>query len=96
MAGAPTDAATYVDLKHEIAAEVGADMMTPDADRVREWVEARLLADGWDENRITNAVKLGDEQNAWRAYSLIYAWPLFSQTFFGDPHIFWAAWGAQP
>lgn len=90
----PTDAAAYVDLKSEIAKEVGADMMTADVDKVRELVAARLQADGWDEARIAAAVKLGDERNAWRAYSLIYAWPLFSQTFFGDPHVFWAAWGA--
>jgi thioredoxin reductase/polyferredoxin len=30
---------------------------------------------------------------AWRAYGLIYAWPLFFYTFFYDPHQVWVVWG---
>ncbi|MGH9630132.1 MAG: NAD(P)-binding domain-containing protein [Bryobacteraceae bacterium] len=32
-------------------------------------------------------------QNAWRSYGLVYAWPLFFYTFFGNPHQFWLLWG---
>lgn len=30
---------------------------------------------------------------AWRSYGLIYAWPLFFYTFFGNPHQVWVIWG---
>ena len=30
---------------------------------------------------------------AWRAYGIVYAWPLFFYTFFYDPHQIWVAWG---
>jgi thioredoxin reductase/polyferredoxin len=30
---------------------------------------------------------------AWRAYGVIYAWPLFFYTFFYDPHMIWVVWG---
>ncbi len=30
----------------------------------------------------------------WRAYGIIYAWPLFFYTFFYDPHQIWVVWGA--
>ena len=30
---------------------------------------------------------------AWRAYGIVYAWPLFFYTFFGDPSKIWIAWG---
>jgi polyferredoxin len=30
---------------------------------------------------------------AWRAYGLVYAWPLFFYTFFGNPHEIWVVWG---
>src|SRR5579864_5704003 len=30
---------------------------------------------------------------AWRAYGLVYAWPLFFYTFFGNPHEVWVVWG---
>ncbi|MBI1786766.1 MAG: NAD(P)-binding domain-containing protein [Acidobacteria bacterium] len=33
-------------------------------------------------------------QAAWRSYGLIYAWPLFFYTFFGNPHQVWIVWGA--
>jgi len=32
-------------------------------------------------------------QQAWRAYGLIYAWPLFFYTFFYNPHQVWIVWG---
>ena len=38
----------------------------------------------------------GDPQFAeqgWRAYGIIYAWPLFFYTFFHDPHMVWVVWG---
>lgn len=31
--------------------------------------------------------------NAWRSYGLIYAWPLFFYTFFGNPSQVWIVWG---
>ena len=30
---------------------------------------------------------------AWRAYGIVYAWPLFFYTFFFNPHIIWVVWG---
>jgi len=30
---------------------------------------------------------------AWRAYGLVYAWPLFFYTWFYDPHQIWVVWG---
>ena len=30
---------------------------------------------------------------AWRAYGVIYAWPLFFYTFFYNPHQIWVVWG---
>ncbi len=30
---------------------------------------------------------------AWRAYGIVYAWPLFFYTFFYDPHQLWVIWG---
>lgn len=30
---------------------------------------------------------------AWRAYGIVYAWPLFFYTFFYDPHQIWVVWG---
>ncbi len=38
----------------------------------------------------------GDPQfaeQAWRAYGVVYAWPLFFYTFFYDPHQIWVVWG---
>ncbi|MBZ5515786.1 MAG: NAD(P)-binding domain-containing protein [Acidobacteriia bacterium] len=32
-------------------------------------------------------------QQSWRAYGIVYAWPLFFYTFFFDPHIIWVVWG---
>jgi thioredoxin reductase/polyferredoxin len=29
----------------------------------------------------------------WRAYGIVYAWPLFFYTFFYDPHWIWVLWG---
>jgi len=47
-----------------------------------QWVGARLAHD---------PVFAGQ---AWRAYGLIYAWPLFFYTFFGSPSEVWVVWGA--
>ena len=30
---------------------------------------------------------------AWRAYGIVYAWPLFFYTWFYDPHQIWVVWG---
>jgi len=30
---------------------------------------------------------------AWRSYGIVYAWPLFFYTFFGDPSKIWVIWG---
>ena len=32
-------------------------------------------------------------EQSWRAYGIVYAWPLFFYTFFFDPHIIWVIWG---
>lgn len=32
-------------------------------------------------------------EQAWRAYGIVYAWPLFFYTFFYDPHQVWIVWG---
>jgi thioredoxin reductase/polyferredoxin len=46
-----------------------------------QWVGARLAS---------NPQFAGQ---AWRSYGIIYAWPLFFYTFFGDPHKIWVIWG---
>ena len=46
-----------------------------------QWVGARLAHD---------PVFAGQ---AWRAYGLVYAWPLFFYTFFGNPSEVWVVWG---
>ena len=46
-----------------------------------QWVGARLAHD---------PVFAGQ---AWRAYGLVYAWPLFFYTFFGNPSQVWVVWG---
>src|SRR6266849_4823140 len=46
-----------------------------------QWVGARLAHD---------PVFAGQ---AWRAYGLVYAWPLFFYTFFGNPSEVWIVWG---
>ena len=33
-------------------------------------------------------------RDAWRSYGLVYAWPLFFYTFFGDANRIWIVWGA--
>lgn len=45
------------------------------------WVGARLAADPQFAGQ------------AWRAYGIVYAWPLFFYTFFYDPHQVWVVWG---
>jgi thioredoxin reductase/polyferredoxin len=32
-------------------------------------------------------------EQAWRAYGIVYAWPLFFYTWFYDPHMIWVVWG---
>jgi thioredoxin reductase/polyferredoxin len=46
-----------------------------------QWVGARLASDPVF------------AQQAWRAYGIIYAWPLFFYTFFNNPHEIWIVWG---
>ncbi len=46
-----------------------------------QWVGARLANDPTFTGQ------------AWRSYGIVYAWPLFFYTFFGDPHKIWIIWG---
>jgi thioredoxin reductase/polyferredoxin len=46
-----------------------------------QWVGARLASDPTF------------TQQPWRAYGIIYAWPLFFYTFFNNPHQIWVVWG---
>jgi NosR/NirI family transcriptional regulator, nitrous oxide reductase regulator len=46
-----------------------------------QWVGVRLASDPSFANQ------------AWRSYGIVYAWPLFFYTFFGDPHRIWVIWG---
>jgi NosR/NirI family nitrous oxide reductase transcriptional regulator len=46
-----------------------------------QWVGARLASDPQFAGQ------------AWRSYGIVYAWPLFFYTFFGDPHKIWVIWG---
>lgn len=46
-----------------------------------QWVGARLASDPQF------------AEQAWRAYGIVYAWPLFFYTFFYDPHQIWILWG---
>ena len=46
-----------------------------------QWVGARLASDP------------AFAQQAWRAYGIIYAWPLFFYTFFNNPPEIWVVWG---
>ncbi len=46
-----------------------------------QWVGARLAHDP------------AFAGQAWRAYGLVYAWPLFFYTFFGNPSEVWVVWG---
>jgi len=46
-----------------------------------QWVGERLATDPNFAN------------NAWRSYGIVYAWPLFFYTFFGNPHQIWTFWG---
>jgi polyferredoxin len=46
-----------------------------------QWLGERLASDP------------GFAANAWRSYGLVYAWPLFFYTFFGDPNQVWIIWG---
>ena len=46
-----------------------------------QWVGERLASDP------------SFSEQAWRAYGIVYAWPLFFYTFFYDPHQVWVVWG---
>jgi NosR/NirI family transcriptional regulator, nitrous oxide reductase regulator len=46
-----------------------------------QWVGARLASDP------------AFAGQAWRSYGIVYAWPLFFYTFFGDPSRIWIVWG---
>jgi NosR/NirI family transcriptional regulator, nitrous oxide reductase regulator len=46
-----------------------------------QWVGARLASDPQFAGQ------------AWRSYGIVYAWPLFFYTFFGDPSRIWIVWG---
>jgi NosR/NirI family nitrous oxide reductase transcriptional regulator len=46
-----------------------------------QWVGARLASDPQFAGQ------------AWRSYGIVYAWPLFFYTFFGDPSRIWIIWG---
>ena len=46
-----------------------------------QWVGQRLASDP------------SFSEQAWRAYGIVYAWPLFFYTFFYDPHQVWVVWG---
>jgi len=55
-------------------------------------VMAALVVDwGWDGPRARQAEKLAEQSG--RAYGLLYAWPLSTGTFYGNPPLFWAIWG---
>ncbi len=55
-------------------------------------VMAVLVVDrGWDGPRAIQAQKLAEQSG--RGYGLLYAWPLSTGTFYGDPPLFWAIWG---
>ncbi|HSR68768.1 MAG TPA: NAD(P)-binding domain-containing protein [Acidobacteriota bacterium] len=45
----------------------------------------------WVGQALANDPQFADQ--AWRAYGIVYAWPLFFYTFFYDPHVIWVVWG---
>jgi polyferredoxin len=45
----------------------------------------------WVGTRLANDPQFAEQ--AWRAYGIVYAWPLFFYTFFYDPHQIWVVWG---
>jgi thioredoxin reductase/ferredoxin len=45
----------------------------------------------WVGERLANDPQFADQ--AWRAYGIVYAWPLFFYTFFYHPHQIWVLWG---
>ena len=45
----------------------------------------------WVGEKLANDPTFADQ--AWRAYGIVYAWPLFFYTFFYDPHKIWIVWG---
>lgn len=45
----------------------------------------------WVGEQLASDPQFADQ--AWRAYGLVYAWPLFFYTWFYDPHRIWVVWG---
>lgn len=45
----------------------------------------------WVGERLAHDPTFADQ--AWRSYGIVYAWPLFFYTFFGDPSKIWVIWG---
>ncbi len=45
----------------------------------------------WVGDALANDPKFAEQ--VWRAYGIVYAWPLFFYTFFYDPHQIWVVWG---
>ena len=45
----------------------------------------------WVGESLANDPNFADQ--AWRAYGIVYAWPLFFYTFFYNPHQVWIVWG---
>ncbi len=45
----------------------------------------------WVGEKLANDPTFADQ--SWRAYGIVYAWPLFFYTFFFNPHIIWVIWG---
>ena len=45
----------------------------------------------WVGERLATDPQFADQ--AWRAYGIVYAWPLFFYTFFYHPHQIWVVWG---
>jgi thioredoxin reductase/polyferredoxin len=45
----------------------------------------------WVGERLASDPVFADQ--SWRAYGIVYAWPLFFYTFFNDPHKIWIIWG---
>lgn len=45
----------------------------------------------WVGEALANDPQFADQ--AWRAYGIVYAWPLFFYTWLHDPHQIWVVWG---
>ena len=58
---------------------------------VPEFLFRWAVAYQWVGERLARDPAFADQ--AWRAYGIVYAWPLFFYTFFGNPHQIWVIWG---